>query len=317
VRVRVVGAGAVGSLLGLRLAAADHSVTLVGHASVVEPVRRSGLRLDGDPHGPYPVTATTTLAGGEVPDALLVTVKTFDLDAVAGALGTSGFAPVPILLPQNGLHVERAFTDRLREGGWSDAGQLVVRAVSTLPAMWAAPGVVRQPGRGELLLGDPLGAPGNARAALLFRDLLSGAGVPVRSVPDLERELWRKALVNAAINPVTALHRTPNGALAAGPLHDEALTLLREAVVAAGAAGVRFSEAEAVADFERVVRATAQNHSSMLQDVERGRPTEIDAISGEIVRAAAAHAIDLPATRAVVERLRGSAGHRPAPAQPS
>jgi 2-dehydropantoate 2-reductase len=194
---------------------------------------------------------------------------------------------------------------------------VLVRAVNTIPASLLAPGVVRQPGRGELILADPAAAGPAALATGRFLAPLRAAGLPVRTVPELAPELWRKALVNAAINPVTALYRVENGRLLEAPYRAEAARLLREAQRASALAGFPFTDEEADRSLELVLRATAGNRSSMLQDVERGRPTEIDAISGAIVRTAASHGVDLPATRAVIARLGVVSAGRARGAQPS
>ncbi len=300
-RIAVIGAGAMGSLFAARFVAAGDEVRLVGRPGSVAAIRRDGITVEGRSPGRWPVPVEERLAPTPVPDLLVVAVKTFDLDRVAADLASVLPAPVPVVLPQNGLHVERGVGAALGAGGWAAPEAALVRAVNSIPAMIVAPGRVRQPGDGEIILAEPTGAA--AAATRLARDAFRSAGLPVRTVPDLEVELWRKALVNAAINPVTAVHRVPNGRLLQPPLADEARALLREAQRAASAAGFPFSDRDADASLERVLRATAENRSSMLQDVERGRPTEIDAISGEILRTAAAHGIDLPATRAVLERL--------------
>jgi 2-dehydropantoate 2-reductase len=304
VKILVVGAGAVGSLFGARLAGVGHSVQLVGRPDHVEAVRAHGLRVEGTGAGTFYPDAVADLLAATVPDLLLLTVKTFDVESAAAAIARRFPHPMTTLLPQNGLNVEGVVAASLRSAGWPDPLRWLVRAVNTMPATWVGPGVVRQAGEGELILSDPKIRNPASGSTEVVRDVFSRGGIPVRVVPDLERELWRKAIVNAAINPVTALHQVRNGRLLESPYRDEAHRLLREAQRSAGLAGFAFSDAEADGDLDRVVRATSENRSSMLQDRERGRPTEIDAISGEIVRIARAHGIDLPETRAVMERLR-------------
>ncbi len=316
-RIAVVGAGAVGCLLGARLAAAGHQVQLVARRETVAAVRESGLAVEGLGAGRWSVGAAEEIPRGTAPELALLCVKTFDLAVAARALARSTPTPVPTLLPQNGLGIEPVVGAALRGAGWAEPLRWLVRAVNTIPSTLLRPGVVRQPGEGELLLAAPEADGPSVEATRTMRDVLAGAGLPVRAVRDLDRELWRKALVNAAINPVTAVHRVPNGALLGAPYRTEATVLLREAQRAAGLAGFVFDDAEADASLERVVRATAENRSSMLQDVERGRSTEIDAISGELLRIAAAHGIDLPQTRAMVARLASLPPAAAGRAQPS
>ena len=110
--------------------------------------------------------------------------------------------------------------------------------------------------------------------------------------------------MNAAVNPVTADHGVENGELSKDPLRGQALALLEEARRSAESAEFPFSPEETEREFFRVVRGSARNRSSMLQDLDAGRSTEIDAISGEILRVGVSHGLDLPNTRRIIERIR-------------
>jgi len=316
VKILVLGAGAVGSLLGAYLREADHSVLLIGRADHVRTIQDHGLEVSGDRRRVVRLEASVTIPSGTEADVALVTTKTFDLASASTALAHA-IVPRPTLFLQNGLGVQAAATDALREGGWPDPAAYVVRGVNSIPATWVGPGEVRETGVGEILLPVPSEAGPSAGAARLFRMLLEGARVPVEAVPEFEREVWRKALVNAAVNPVTAARGIPNGGLLEEPARTEALQLLGEALAVARAAGFGFTSEEVTRDFERVVRATAANRSSMLQDLDQGRPTEIDAISGEILREATRHGLELPATRAIVREITARAARAPSRPQPS
>ena len=117
-------------------------------------------------------------------------------------------------------------------------------------------------------------------------------------MPEADDLLWSKLVINAAINPLTALLRCPNGELMARP---SARTLMgaaaREAADVAAALGRHLTYADPVAVAEEVARRTAVNHSSMFQDVQRGAPTEIDAICGAIVAAGEERGVPVPVNR--------------------
>jgi 2-dehydropantoate 2-reductase len=316
VRVLVFAAGAVGSLFAAVLARAGEEVLLVGRPDHVEAIRAHGLRLSGALAETVPVRAETAVPAGFVPDAVLLTAKTFDLPSAASLLAIEVPSPAPTLLPQNGLGIEAGVLGALSAGGWAAPDRWVVRAVNTVPATLLAPGEVRAAGSGGLAFGRARGPSAAATRALvrLFRK----AGTPLEIVDNLERELWRKALLNAAINPVTALHGVTNGRLLEEPYRTESLALLAEALSAARSAGFRFSEREVRDDWERVVRATSDNRSSMLQDLDRGRRTEVQAISGELLRRATEGGLELPATRRAVEAIRARTPGGSAPrGQPS
>ena len=315
-KILVLGAGAIGSLLGALLQEGGLSVRLVGRPQHVEAIRKGGLRVSGPRPRVVLLEASDTIPAGDEADAILVTTKTTGLVGAATELGRT-LSPRPVLFLQNGLGIASAARAALESGGWSNPAAYVVRGVNSIPATWVGPGEVRETGVGEILLPVPSEAGPAAGAARLFRMLLEGARIPVEAVPEFEREVWRKALVNAAINPVTAVHGVVNGELLRDPRRTEALELLGEALAVARAAGFGFTSEEITRDFERIVRATASNRSSMLQDVDRRRPTEIDAISGEILREAERHGLELPATRAIVSKIAALSSRTRTGPQPS
>ncbi len=300
-RIVVLGAGATGSVFGARLCAAGESVVLVGRPEHVRAIHASGLTVEGVGAGTFRPDTVVELPAGTTADAVLVTVKSFDLAGAVTALARV-VAPTPTVLLGNGLGLEEVARAAASHAGWAEPERWIVRGVHTVPATLLGPGRVRAAGTGEVVLPDPLPEP-----LELFDGLFRKAGVPVRRSSAFEKELWRKAVVNAAVNPVTALHGVANGRLLEPPLRTEADRLLAEAVEVAWAAGIDLPLAEARSDLDRVLRSTAENRSSMLQDLDRGRPTEVDAISGEILRQGSSWGLDLPATRRVVEALRARA----------
>jgi 2-dehydropantoate 2-reductase len=310
--VVVLGAGAVGSLFGARLAARGVAILLVGRPDHVAAIRRDGLSVEGLAPARVELPAAIAVPRGSTARAVLVTVKAFDLEEACGELARA-IAPTPTALLGNGLGIEATAVGALRAGGWPRPEASVVRAVHTVPATLLGPGRVRASGTGEVVLPEPSGPA--AGAVRLLAEVLGGGPWSLRRTPHLDLELWRKAAVNAAINPVTALRRVPNGALNAGAPREEALGLLDEAVHVAEACGAALDLSTARADLDRVVRATAENRSSMLQDLERGRPTEIDAISGEILRRGEARGLTLPATRRAVASVREAVARRASAAQ--
>ena len=139
------------------------------------------------------------------------------------------------------------------------------------------------------------------------------AGLDAHVLDDALKLLWRKLVVNAAISPLCALAGRPNGGIVDDPnLQVLARTLVAEAAAVAHADGIAIAGAwETV---EAAARATAANRNSMLQDFDAGRPTEIDAISGAIVRRAQTHGIAVPLTETMLRLVRarerfGSTAH--------
>jgi 2-dehydropantoate 2-reductase len=137
---------------------------------------------------------------------------------------------------------------------------------------------------------------------------LKAAKFNVEIVDDAQSVIWGKLVVNAGINPLTALLRVPNGRLLEIPAaHDLMKALARETAKVAEAEHIRLPFADPVAAVEEVARRTAPNHSSMLQDILRGAPTEIDAICGAVVEKGRKHNLETPANWACWKLVKAAA----------
>jgi 2-dehydropantoate 2-reductase len=214
----------------------------------------------------------------------LVLVKSWQTERAAGQLA-EWFAPEGVALTlQNGLGNREVLAGAL-------GAERVALGVTTTGATLVGPGLVRPGGEGTTSLGE------HPRLEPLV-NLLRQAGFAVESVPSADDLLWSKLVINAAINPLTALLRCPNGELVARPAARSLMAAAaREAADVAEACGRSLIYSDPVAVCEDVARRTAANHSSMFQDVQRGAPTEIDAICGAIVAAGEAHSVPTPVNR--------------------
>jgi 2-dehydropantoate 2-reductase len=176
--------------------------------------------------------------------------------------------------------------------------------VTTEGALREGPGEVRHTGEGTTWIGpfsEELAHPGIAAKLM---EKLKDAGISIEWENRIVRRIWEKVMVNCAINPLTALLRIPNGGL----LHsDDARFLMKsiveEAVSVARAEGIALEAEDMLKRAEEVCRKTAVNRSSMLQDVERGRLTEIDWINGEVVRRGARAGIETPVNQTLVRLI--------------
>lgn len=288
--IAVLGAGSLGSLVGGALAR-THDVTLVGRDPHVATVRAEGLRVEGvDSFVVHPVA--TTHDEDLRADLAVVTTKAFDTPAAADALATGDIGAVLSL--GNGMGNEETLASRLDTP--------VVAGTTALGATLEGPGRVAWLGRGETVVGpwtDDAG-PAARRAG----QALDGAGLPTTVTVDVRARLWEKLAANAAINPLTALAEVQNGAVVEDPLGGTAADAAREVARAARASGVDLADGEAVEAMARVARATAENRSSMAQDLAAGRRTEVDAINGHVVERLGAGGAPVNATLAALVRAR-------------
>jgi 2-dehydropantoate 2-reductase len=195
---------------------------------------------------------------------------------------------------QNGLGNRELLAAALGE-------ECVGQGVTALGATLLGPGRVRQAGQGATVFGA---APDRA-AIQTLAELFRACRLPAELSDDLEALVWGKLVVNAGINALTALLRVRNGALAE---NSDARMLIASAVAEAAAVaqarGIRLPYDDPLARTLAVARTTAANQSSMLQDVLRGSPTEIDAINGAVEREGQRLGIATPANSMLAALVR-------------
>ncbi|MEX2144242.1 MAG: 2-dehydropantoate 2-reductase [Anaerolineales bacterium] len=285
----ILGTGALGCLFAARLAAAGHPVNMLGSwPEGLAALQAHGVTLvmaDGRRQA-FPVRASDQPRDFDSAKYALVLVKAWQTEHAAGqlveALAVDGLA----LTLQNGLGNREQLVDRL-------GAERAASGVITTGATLLGPGEVRWAGEGQISLGaHPRLAPLSAA--------LQAAGFNVGTVEDVNSMVWSKLVINAAINPLTALLDVPNGELLARPMARAlSAALAKEVADVATSKGISLTFSDPVAAVEDVARRTAANLSSMLQDVRRGAPTEIDAICGAVVQAGREAGIPTPINETV------------------
>lgn len=302
--VAIVGAGAIGGVIGFHLAGvaevtlvdpwAEHVAAIAAHGLTCErdgSVETRAVRATGDPDEAAPADVAIVLVKArQTPWAAEACRRLLAPDGVAYTL-------------QNGVGNRELLAAALGEGR---AGQGVTALGGTL----LGPGRVRHAGEGPTTIGA---APDPARAEALA-GLFAAAGMPAAVSENIEGLVWGKLVVNAGINALTALLRVPNGALAEAPAARALLeAAAAEAAAIAAARGVTLPYDDPAAHALAVARATAANHSSMLQDALRGAPTEAATINGAVAREGARLGVPTPlnaALAALVAALEETAGRR-------
>jgi 2-dehydropantoate 2-reductase len=289
--ILILGSGALATLFAARLSAAGVPVTVLGSwPEGLRALREGGAELEGA--GSFPVRATAEPADCRGARLALVLVKSWQTERAARQLADCLEPDGVALTLQNGLGSAETLARTLGPGR-------AARGVTTLGATLLGPGRVRLGGEGSISLERRAGL------APLEADLRA-AGFEVREAADIESLVWSKLVVNAAINPLTALLRVRNGELLERPTARELMgRLAREAAVVGRARGVRLEFDDPAQAAEQVARHTAANTSSMLQDVLRGAPTEIDAINGAVVRLGEEAGSQAPLNRAAWSLVKG------------
>jgi 2-dehydropantoate 2-reductase len=217
-----------------------------------------------------------------------VLVKAWQTSRVAAQLFENLDVDGVVLTLQNGLGNREQLIDKL-------GLERVAYGVITTGATLLGPGQVRWAGEGAISLGE------HPRLGEL-PDLLQSAGFRVATMPDVNSVAWSKLVINAAINPLTAIMNIPNGDLASKPaLRELSAALAHEVAAVAAAQSIPLTFTDPAAAALDVATRTAANLSSMLQDVRRGALTEIDAICGAVVRAGKAAGVATPLNDAMLK----------------
>lgn len=286
-KVAVVGPGAMGCLFAARLAQSGIQTTLVDHRpDRAANLQKNGIRVEGVAGSlqAKPTVVSSVPPGQDLIIVLTKSYNTKDLKLPAES---------PVLTLQNGLGNVETLCSML-------GSARVLAGITFEAATLLGEGEVRHVAGGVTKLG-----PWTSCSPEPAMQALRKAGFQVELTDAPGQTLWEKAAINAGINPLTALLDITNGALLDVP---EARQLMRdlvvEAVKVASTEGYRFTHS-LIELAEEVCQTTGENISSMLQDVRARRRTEIDALSGEILRRAQEAGLPTPRTRVVWQLVKG------------
>jgi 2-dehydropantoate 2-reductase len=332
-RIAIAGMGAIGGWIAARLLAAGEAPVALVTGRHLEPLARHGLRLrDGGTERSWPIRASASAAELGVQDLVVIACKATALAAMAPTLAPMVGPGTLILTAMNGVpwwFFHGLAADMAREPLQSvDPGGAISRAlpprqviggVVHIAASMPEPGVVVHDFGDRVIVGDPMArrpdgptgsgsAPANDRSvpiAALFR----AAGIDAPVAADIHREVWAKLWGNMTMNPVSAL----TGATMATILADgDARAFMAQAMIEAGVVGKRLGISVPMTPEERLEIASKLGHfkTSMLQDVEAGRPIELDSLVGAVTEIARRVAVPVPTIDALLGLARLQARER-------
>ena len=310
--VCIVGAGAIGGYLAVRLARAGHRVTVVARGAQLEAIRRNGLTLiaaSGESETIAPTRATADLREAGPQDVVIVAVKAHQLAPLAAGLDAVFHAHTVLVPMQNGIpwwyfqrhggpFEGRAVTSVDPDGTLArtiDPKRIVGCVVYPATAL-ERPGVVRHVEGNRFPVGE---LDGNTTVrAQRVSELFIGAGLKSPVLPDIRSEIWLKLWGNLSFNPISAVTGATLAHICRYP-HTRALAagMMREAAAVANELGVTFRVPleHRIAGAEKV----GEHKTSMLQDIEAGRATEIDALLGSVIELARLTGTAVPQLEAV------------------
>jgi 2-dehydropantoate 2-reductase len=295
VKIAVVGAGAIGGYVGGWLAAAGEDVTFIARGANLEAIRRNGMRVIGEDGADVVARASacdkTADAGPH--DVVVLAVKAHQVAAIAKDVAALCNDETPIVTMQNGIpwwyfHKHGGAYEgtpvRSADPDGSIARHIdanrVIGSVVYPAATLEAPGVVRVVEGKRFTLGEPDGSTSARAQAVSAAFTRAGFKAPV--IADIRSEIWLKLWGNLSFNPISALtHSTLVGLLQYPLTRELSVQMMKEAEAVANTLGVTFRVGidKRIAGAEKV----GEHKTSMLQDVEAGRPMEIEALVGAVV----------------------------------
>ena len=284
-QIIVLGAGAIGSLYGSKLAAA-HDVLLVARPEHVAAINARGLRIEGLESQTVRVRAASAITQIGADALILLTTK-----VTASAAALESIAPLvrddtTILCLQNGLGSEQIARAALGGRG------LALRGITQFGAIFETPGTIKYMAAGYTVIEQHERSERIAGA-------LTAAGLNCRVSSNIAAEVWHKTVFNCIVNPITAILGCEVGGIAQPGLDRLKQLVIDECVHVAATQGVNFE-----VDFMQEINETfapSHNIASMLQDLRRGRSTEIDYMNGAVAALGDKHGVPCPVNRALTD----------------
>jgi 2-dehydropantoate 2-reductase len=315
-RIAIIGAGAIGSVLAVRLAASGYATGVVARGARLAAIRSSGLTLESEGNVAQTVRlqAVSDLRDLGQRDIIFLCLKAHDLAAATAGLEqllTAGTVIVPVLngIPwwyfgaSSGARLVSTDPDGVLSERFDNAR--IVGCVVHMAAQTVSPGVVRLTADGPVMVGDADTAHSDAAD---IGNLMAAAGFTVRAVDDIRREIWIKLAGNAAFNPVSALTGATMREVCA---RDDLLDVVRAAMHECMSVGAQCGIAFPVTVEQRIAMARKIGGSklSMLQDLEAGRPVETDALLGSVIELGDRGGLKTPTLTLLRALVSGRARH--------
>ncbi|MEF3274460.1 MAG: 2-dehydropantoate 2-reductase [Chloroflexus sp.] len=311
-RICIVGAGAIGGWLGAKLIQAGVEVTLIARGAHLAAIEAHGLTIeysDGRQEVVKPALATDDMAVAGQHDIVIVAVKAHALVRLAAPMRVLYGPTTAVVYAQNGIPwwyfqrhggpYEGRRIEAVDPGGVIAAHTAIERVIGCVVYPAAAierPGVIRHIEGNRFTLGEPDGS--RSERLLRLSKLLESVGLRAPVKTDIRNEIWLKLWGNLSFNPISALTRATLDRIISDPgTYTLAATMMAEAQQVAEALGVRFP-----VSIERRIKMAAEigaHKTSMLQDIESKRPTEIDALLGAVVELADLTGTPAPTLRAI------------------
>jgi 2-dehydropantoate 2-reductase len=316
VTVAIVGAGAIGGFLGAHLSRSGQEVILIARGPHLAAMRARGVTVrSGQEEFTARPECTDDIGAIGRAEVVFLTVKAHAIPNLAPAIGDALSEAAALVCAQNGIpwwYFEDRHLESVDPGGVIARNipfESVVGCIAYPAARVVEPGVIEHIEGNRFSVGEPDGS--KSARVLAVANMLATAGFKAPVQTRIRNEIWLKVLGNATLNPVSALTRATLVEIVTSPATRDLVRTLMEEV----AAVAQTLEVELPLSIEKRMEAAAavgEHRTSMLQDLEAGRPLEVDALLGAIVELADGAGVPVPSLRVVygLTKLLDTAAHR-------
>ena len=285
-RIIVLGAGGIGSLVGGFLSK-NNDVLLVGRENHVNEINKNGLIIKGAVNENFKVEAATKIDSIDENDLIILSTKATNNEKTLNEIKNLIKKNNTILCLQNGIGNE----DKIRK----IVDCTVLRGIITAGTVFLYPGKIECSNLGDIFVEE-------SNDSEKIVDLMNKSGLKAQVSPDINDRIWKKLIANCVMNPLTAIFRIKNGELAKCP--DLIKSIVHELILVANKESFNYSEEEVFENIMDIIKESKLNKSSMLQDIVKGRKTEIDFLNGAVVELGKKRNINCPVNRSLVEMVK-------------
>jgi 2-dehydropantoate 2-reductase len=303
VTIAVVGAGAIGGFLGAHLARSGQDVILIARGAHLAAMRSRGVTVrSGQEEFTAHPECTDDVGAIRRAEVVFLTVKAHAIPGLAPAIGDALPDAAALVCAQNGIpwwYFEDRHLESVDPGGViarSIPFKNVVGCIAYPSARVVEPGVIEHIEGNRFSVGEPDGT--KSARVLAIASMLMKAGFKAPVQTRLRDEIWLKVLGNATLNPVSALTRATLVEIVTSPATRDLVRTLMEEV----AAVAQTVDVELPLSIEKRMAGAAavgEHRTSMLQDLEAGRPLEVDALLGAVVELAGSAGVPVPSLQVV------------------
>lgn len=290
-KIIILGAGGIGSLVGALLSK-DNDVLLIGRKTHADTINKNGLEVSGSINENFKVKASTEVEEIEDNTLIILSTKVVDSEESINNIKNKIKKNNVILCLQNGLGSEDIVKNIV------DCA--VIRGIITAGTTFLEPGKIVCSNIGNIYIEK-------SDFSEKISEIFNNSNLLTEIDENIKDRIWKKLIANCVMNALTGIFKVKNGDLEKSPELVE--SVIHELVLVANREGLNYDETETFNTVTKIIKASAENKSSMFQDILKGRKTEIDFLNGKVVKLAEKHKINVPVNKTLISMIKFLEGY--------